>query len=169
MRFVLTNYDAYRCVIFLSFYLLNTLFTQKISFEKPQINVKKFLIIMIIVLTLFICKAGKLLNKSVLSKLRCQTWMCFFPFRYPPLFILRLCMLSTIHDEVYFLIAGNTLTRTEYISNTQYCQPEFHNLKMSSSLLYSFNFSWWMLWNHNISFCKSRNSSYESFILLHKK
>ena len=66
-------------------------------------------------------------------------------------------MLSTIHDEVYFLIAGNTLTRTEYISNTQYCQPEFYNLKMSSSLLYSFNFSWRMLRNHSISFHKLRN------------
>ena len=68
-------------------------------------------------------------------------------------------MLSTIHDEVYFLIAGNTLTRTEYISNTQYCQPEFHNPKMSSSLPYSFYFSWWMLWNHDISFHKLRNIS----------
>ena len=112
---------------------------KNISFEKSQIDVKKFLIIMIIVLTLFICKAGKLLNKSVLSKLRCQTWMCFFPFRYPPLFILS-CVFYQLFTmkSTFWLLATRSLARNIYlihnITNQNLIFSKCHSVSLWTSL-----------------------------------
>ena len=39
---VLTNYDTHRCVIFLSFYLLNTIITQKIAFRNSKLTYRNF-------------------------------------------------------------------------------------------------------------------------------
>ena len=63
------------------------------------------------------CKAGKLVVKSVLSKLRCQTWICFFPSRYPLLFYSLGCVCYQLFTmrSTFCMLATRTLARNIYL------------------------------------------------------